>query len=558
MTDIGPIYENMTPTQLNSLAEAAFIRTGGSMGLDPNRGVGTYATDQFYRIEDSEPYGITRHNSDNPKFLWPSSTHMDQAGRTYTIQRGYMRSLLTDPEVSKSSSVPNRRVFFQFNPLILQRDVQQSVGTMMPLLQDPAQLVQPVPGTTQFSFQLMFNREHEVNAGYNDPEQDWLMLPNQEKALVSEIGVLADLMMLDSITGQGLSQDMITSLIANTKRQYTNYNTIVTNSKEEDKKAGIDVEENAEDYKTVEIPKTDQEMTDIFNANIGNSAFLNPLPFRVMFSSLFMVEGVATSVSVSFNKFSKTMIPTQCLVTLNMYALYLGFAKKKTFIYDNLIQAAETQNETETKDTEQQRILDAAVKKVKAWGYTTQNTSNNNDEGKHHRFQVSNIEVDEGLDYQKETKRLNDIKYSFDIEYEFTHTADGADIPAGRNRTTLVQTSEKDKTEHNFGTTGVMDLLPSTNIFVEKYGKDAEGFPYPSDGDDSNIKETYYQYITFRIIMKVSAIGESGNTLISQDVVLTTAKNWKWFNKDNTQSTKTEYQRGFVSAPGTSANQGGR
>jgi hypothetical protein len=527
----------------------------------PGYGNPGYATNQFYGLNNVEPFGITRQNHDNPRFLWPQKEHMDQSGRTYTIQRGYMRSLLTDPNVSQNSSVPNRRVFFQFNPLVLQREVQQSVGTMMPLLQDPAQLVQPVPGTTQFSFQLMFNREHEVNKGSNEADQEWLKLPTGQRALVSEIGVLADLMMLDSITGQGLSEDMISALVANTKRQYQNYNTIVTNAKEQDKEKGIDVDENAEDYRTVDLPKTDTEMNEIFNANIGNSAFLNPLPFRVMFSSLFMVEGVATSVSVSFNKFSKTMVPTQCLVTINMYALYLGFAKKKTFIYDNLIQAAEDAAESASSLDEQQPIMDQAVVSVKAWGYTNQNANDNNI-GRWHRFQISDLKIDERLKQQKETERLKDIKYSFSIEYKFTNTADGLDLPKNCEREVLVQVGENgkgSKGEHGFGTKNVLELLTPNNIFEEKRGKDADGYPYATNNDDENDKDqTYFQYITFRIIVKVTAMGATGSLISSQDIVLTTAKNWKWYETNPGNSTKTEYVRGITSAPGTTANQGGR
>lgn len=487
-----------------------------------------YSVNQFSGITDVEPFVITRQNHDNPKFLWPQKQVMDQSGRTYSIQRGYMRSLLTDPNVSKDKSVPNRRVFFQFNPLILQREVQQSVGSMMPLLQDPAQLTQPVPGTTQFSFQLMFNREHEVNAGVQDLEQEWLKLPNGANALVSEVGVLADLMMLDSITGQGLSEDMINSLINRTKTQYTNYNTIVTNTKEEDKKAGIDVEENAEEYRTVSIPDA-TEMSDIFNANIGNSAFLNPLPFRVMFSSLFMVEGVATGVSVSFNKFSKTMVPTQCLVTINMYALYLGFAKKKTFIYDNLTQAVEESKEQGDSDGSMRPVVDQSIVKFKANGYISDDIYGGGIE----RFEVNGITVSENLKDQEKRKALTNVRLSFILKYKFTHTADGLDLPNNADEKNLTQGSKNSfKTDHPLTTVKVAGLVPEgassegTPFFLDQIGKDKEGL-------NSLDGSTWNRYITFKIITVVNATNYLSGNLITQRFESTTIKNWKW-SKDTT------------------------
>lgn len=499
---------------------------------------GDYATNQFYGIETAEPIGITHRRTDNPKFAWPQQQHMDQSGRTYTVQRGYMRSLLTDPNVSRNSSVPNRRVFFQFNPLVLQREVQQSVGTMMPLLQDPAQLIQPVPGTTQFSFQLMFNREHEVNKGFDDPDQDWLTLPGSgQKALVSQIGVLADLMILDSITGQGLSQDMIEALVANTKRQYANYNTIVTNTKAADEKAGVDVEANAKDYRTVEMPKDEDEMKEIFNANIGNSAFLNPLPFRVMFSSLFMVEGVATGVSVSFNKFSKTMIPTQCVVTINMYALYLGFAKKKTFIYDNLIKAATDSTKEGTTDADTQATLDGSIGKFSGSLYKPTTTD--------FRFKIFGITSSDVVNAQIKSTKLKEVNINFSIEYKFTHTADGNNLPVtGTDTVALVQGG---KSTFSVKSKNISDLTVDSTMFMDKLGRDQEGNLSP----DSS---TYYPYITFRIIAQVTGIGASGNTVTSQSFPTTTIKNYYWA-EGITESAIGEFESS-IKTKGSTANQG--
>ena len=60
------------------------------------------------------------------------------------------------------------------------------------------------------------------------------------------------------------------------------------------------------------------------------------MPVRIVFSDLFMVEGLVVGSAVAFQKFSQDMIPTLCQVNCKIYALYVGFAKKKAFLTDNL------------------------------------------------------------------------------------------------------------------------------------------------------------------------------------------------------------------------------
>ena len=326
----------------------------------------SYATDQFFGILDNEPNNLDRRPEDNPPFAWPKNkTHYVDGVNPNTsqkIQRGYMRSLITDPNVDITAK--NRRLFFQFNPQAIQRSVSQTPGAMLPLLQSPEQLMQPVPGVSTFGFSLLFNREAEVNQSLKPQNVDSIELPSGKLALVSEVGVLADLLVLDTITGQGISADLIDSIA---KRQ-TNFVTQQM-AAEEQSLADLSPEAKEEALKTYVPTYTEKdldntELTEKFKVNIGNSAFLNPLPFRVMFSSLFMVEGIATSVEVNFTKFSQNMVPTQCTVNISMYALYIGFAKKNTFLYDNLVQgAADTKAQT-TKDEEVSKKLTAALKKI--------------------------------------------------------------------------------------------------------------------------------------------------------------------------------------------------
>jgi hypothetical protein len=82
-----------------------------------------------------------------------------------------------------------------------------------------------------------------------------------------------------------------------------------------------------------ELPPFDYQeaQTNLYN-NFGNSAFLVSTPIRIVFSSLFMVEGFVTSTMVTFNKFNANMVPTQCSVGITMQAMYIGFARKDTFL----------------------------------------------------------------------------------------------------------------------------------------------------------------------------------------------------------------------------------
>lgn len=331
----------------------------------------TTRQNQFADITEYEPFDIARNNFDNPPFVWPAKQYTDITGNQIKIQRGYMRSLITDPRWSSSANSKNRRLFFQFNPSVLVRSVQQTVGSMNPLLQDPAQLIQPVPGTATFGFELLFNREREVASGmsYAPGEQpsfdDMMVLPNGDAAIASQIGVLADILVLDTITGQGISKDMIDLVTARSRARAdaditSREQRIKALGEGDDNETDIAIEQAAVDDLRTKLDSLSEQ----YNLNLGNQAFLNPLPFRVMFSSLFMVEGVATSVEVQYQKFSATMIPTQCKVIINMYALYLGFAAKDTFLTKNLESSFVAEQEANQEKTGLKSLLNLGVKSI--------------------------------------------------------------------------------------------------------------------------------------------------------------------------------------------------
>lgn len=243
------------------------------------------------------------------------------------VVRGFMRSIVLGGDLAKAflkdpkATNKNLRLNFQFNPEYIERRVSQSPGAVNPLLQDPAALTQSVPGTAQFNFTMMFNREAEV-AQYTEKSN----LLGTDVDLTDafsdpgRVGVMHDLSIFDRIIGQGISKDLIQILTRYTEQQ----NVALSNSKNEEiKKNALSAEDLSASIGNIGI-------------NVGNSAFLNPMPVRIVFSDLFMVEGLVVSSAVAFQKFSQNMIPTICQVNCELYALYVGFAQKDAFLSTNL------------------------------------------------------------------------------------------------------------------------------------------------------------------------------------------------------------------------------
>lgn len=281
-------------------------------------------------------------NRENKAFAYPGPYSRNIAGTNINqkMKRGFMRSIIMDKEISSAfntKSPGNLRLNFQFNPEYIERNVQQSVGAVNPLLQNPANLTQAVPGTASFNFTMLFNREAEVaqrrknlilgverfqgTADRGSVQISEISASNINDSLKDpgQVGVMHDLSIFDSIIGQGITEELIDVISA-----YTAQQTVVQNN---------EIEEGEEDERTVfDKTKFEESVT----KNFGNSAFLNPMPVRIVFSDLFMVEGLIVGSAVAFQKFSQDMIPTMCQINCNVTALYVGFAKRKAFLTDNL------------------------------------------------------------------------------------------------------------------------------------------------------------------------------------------------------------------------------
>jgi hypothetical protein len=345
-----------------------------------------YASNQFWNFGSTYEVGktLSRKKDDNPNFIFPRPQQPDVynniRGRQNVdtrMQRGFIRGIYqtvgaaADPTML--GKIKQRRLFFQFNPATIDRSVEMNAMVANPLLQDPSQIFQPVAGTAAFSFDLTFNREAEVVAAQNastrmsstgrwqtdtaNPITSSLDAygENTSHSDVASLGVLADLYVLDSIIGQSITPDtkdfikayFETADLANAANATVQNSTTVTNADgsttlTETKSDGtiVTTVTDTKGKKTVTTGTSGDSAANFdstgFETNItknyGNGAFLSPMPIRIVFSSLFMVEGYVEASSVRFAKFTKNYVPTVCAVTLTVRALYIGFAKEEAYL----------------------------------------------------------------------------------------------------------------------------------------------------------------------------------------------------------------------------------
>lgn len=308
----------------------------------------------------------------NAPFLYPDSgirflqgqAALDKAmGRVttltqgdYKLHRGYIRNL----EQPAWGDVPITRCNFQFNPQQIQQNVAMREDVYLPMLQSPTQLAQPLGANVNFSFDLLFDRSHELAKGNSttvNPDTDVAISGGGAATADADsigardaydIGVLADLRVFYSVIGQGFSKEMI-----DFQAKMFEYNAIkemdsTTNQPTGGESGGgATTDGTTSESADVATPPTSQagpnatEIEQLINSNIGNFALLMPMPVRVVFSSLFMVDGFVTSTSVDFLKFSTKMVPVQCRIGLSMNALYIGFARQTTYLTDVFNRAAE-------------------------------------------------------------------------------------------------------------------------------------------------------------------------------------------------------------------------
>lgn len=254
----------------------------------------------------------------------------------YKLHRGYIRNL----EQPAWGDVPITRCNFQFNPQQIQQNVSMREDVYLPLLQAPEQLAQPLGANVNFSFDLFFDRSHELAKGVGGGN---FFIGNEADANITgkndayDIGVMADLRTFYSVIGQGFSREMIEF-----QKKMFRYGVDQEQAPTEDG-SSTSTTDSTSDTSTPPSPQqpvNDSDIENLINSNIGNFALLMPMPVRLMFSSLFMVDGFITSTSVDFLKFSTKMVPVQCRIGVSMNALYIGFARTTTFLTDTFNKAA--------------------------------------------------------------------------------------------------------------------------------------------------------------------------------------------------------------------------
>jgi hypothetical protein len=323
-----------------------------------------YRSDQYYNLanagEDSivQGTGVSRlsdYGNVNKDFAFPDRTirtiNRDGERVDHLLQRGYIRSLIDE---SQGYEVPINRCRFQFNPSTLNQYVAANTGMLNVLQQDPAQWSQPLAADVSFNFQLIFDRSHELNSpnGSYDRIADLETTNLWESLPPEQIGVLHDLGLLFSVIGVGISES---------QKQYVS-NLLENRTALE---AANDVDVLAGDAEaSVVATGAKSNIPTLLEFNVGNSGFLIPLPVRAVFSSLYIVEGLARSVGVIFTKFNRAMVPMRCTVDVQMEAKYIGFAKKKTFFTSALEEAKDAARTQWISDQEKKEAVHTAASRI--------------------------------------------------------------------------------------------------------------------------------------------------------------------------------------------------
>lgn len=291
----------------------------------------------------------------NPKFIYPGYYNRDAVNRKETpIERGYIRRLTEfyakdNAQVVKSgkanaSTIKNMKCNFQFNPDNITRMVTAESDMQFFFNQDPSQLAQPIPGKAGFAFELLFNREAEVttqrylvgdktvkaNFKENITNTKDFLDPTKpyDPAWVTRLGVLADILILDDVIGQGLAKDIYNAMQA----KQVDANGKPWGFSADSPNSPTTATTTTSGSTTTTSKTIDADRYNAYSMNIGNKAFLTPTPVRILFTKWMMVEGFVQSIQVTFNKFSTDMIPTQATVMIQMQALYIGFAQQNTFL----------------------------------------------------------------------------------------------------------------------------------------------------------------------------------------------------------------------------------
>jgi hypothetical protein len=290
----------------------------------------SYQSDQFFNNQNTGETIVRRGKGRlNAPFIYPGNTLrvIDAAGNptTRTLEKGYIRRL-NEFNVDAEDPVLCQ---FQFNPQFLNQAASFQSGIVNPIYQPIEQLKQPIASMTQFSFRLFFDRSMELNSPGGSVTRAITDNP-WELGGPSQVGVLHDINALFRVIGQGISANDVENAVFRARENLA--------------ARDVNLDEAAAAEEEARYQNAVNNAGSFFsnNVNVGNTAFILPYPVRIVFSSLYIVEGFVTSTSLEILKFNSAYVPMQAQVTLGVNAIYLGFAKKNTYFTHVLEQSAVT------------------------------------------------------------------------------------------------------------------------------------------------------------------------------------------------------------------------
>jgi len=153
-------------------------------------------------VQQSNP-PFSKYFQGNIRFL-EAEAALNNKPQNFQLSRGYIRNL-------KLPVLGNTAIYkckFQFNPQEIKQNVSMREDMYLAILQDPAQLAQPIGAQMNFQFDLFFDRQYEMSIGTSatiDPFAELVGGTGDRDQSAYDIGVYADLRVLYAVIGQGFN-----------------------------------------------------------------------------------------------------------------------------------------------------------------------------------------------------------------------------------------------------------------------------------------------------------------------------------------------------------------
>ena len=321
--------------------------------------------------------GVNTYSKENDRFGYPGPGYrnLTKEGKFEEIrgmQRGYIRNI---PTAVYDVAPPTIRCNFQFNPATLMQSVNAETAVIDMVRQSPEQYSRPKQGNTNLAFNLKFDRSYELNnfGGTltdnnvdNSNDQNF----NLWSRSPGEVGVYHDIDALYRVIGQGAYSDTKDYLKEIVKRR----SILELN----DIEGGSSGDWSGGDVGSTDISASNEDRDGTFEESLdylvgdqgglmNNTAFLVPQPVRLVFSSLFVVEGHVMASNVTYSRWTPSLVPIMADVSLTIDAKDIGFSRKKMFLTSSLEEAASiAEKEIEEAQEAQQEAVTEALSIIKS------------------------------------------------------------------------------------------------------------------------------------------------------------------------------------------------